>query len=185
MIIKPARTTQELNGIYDLISYVCSFDNKCQNKTMIEIGSYIGESTEIFLQNFKTVYSIDTFEWIKLNNNSWVKSKSNYSDAEKLFDINLKKYKNLIKLKGLNNKFLNKFKNNSIDFMYIDASHDYNDVKNDIINWYPKIKINGYLAGHDYCENVNNGGVIKAVDEIFRYPDKTFSDTSWIVKKLY
>ena len=26
----------------------------------------------------------------------------------------------------------------------------YENVKNDILSWYPKVKVGGWLAGHDY-----------------------------------
>jgi predicted O-methyltransferase YrrM len=56
------------------------------------------------------------------------------------------------------------FENQSLDFVFLDASHEYEDVKKDIINWIPKIKPGGILAGHDYgCPNFE--GVKRAVDE--------------------
>jgi hypothetical protein len=51
---------------------------------------------------------------------------------------------------------------NSLDFVYIDANHDYEHCKQDIAAWYPLVKIGGYLAGHDYD---NDKGVVKAVNE--------------------
>lgn len=48
------------------------------------------------------------------------------------------------------------------DFVYIDANHDYEHAQQDIAAWYPKVKISGYLAGHDYD---NDNGVVKAVNE--------------------
>lgn len=55
-----------------------------------------------------------------------------------------------------------KFENKSLDFVFIDASHDYESVKQDINAWFPKIKPGGTLAGHDYHIAF---GVKKAVDE--------------------
>jgi hypothetical protein len=49
---------------------------------------------------------------------------------------------------------------NSLDFCYIDASHDFLDILADIQDYYPKVKENGYLCGHDY----NLKGVNKAVN---------------------
>ena len=53
----------------------------------------------------------------------------------------------------------------SIDFLYLDASHDYTSVKDDIHHWLPKIKLGGWITGDDYHPDWS--GVIKAVDECF------------------
>ncbi len=60
-----------------------------------------------------------------------------------------------------------KFDDESIDFLFLDASHQYEDVMADLSKWWPKIKKGGYLAGHDYYNNPEWGGVKKAVDEFF------------------
>jgi len=55
------------------------------------------------------------------------------------------------------------FIDNSIDFVYIDALHDYTSVKRDITLFYPKVKSGGIFAGHDYGSDWP--GIIQAVDE--------------------
>lgn len=40
------------------------------------------------------------------------------------------------------------FKDNSLDFVFIDGDHM--DVANDIKYWEPKVKIGGYVMGHDW-----------------------------------
>ncbi len=52
----------------------------------------------------------------------------------------------------------------SLDFVYHDASHLYEDVKRDLNDWLPKIKNGGFICGHDYIEH-EDFGVKKAVDE--------------------
>jgi hypothetical protein len=42
------------------------------------------------------------------------------------------------------------FSDNSLDFIYIDANHAYEFVKEDINCWFPKLKNGGFFAGHDY-----------------------------------
>jgi hypothetical protein len=46
----------------------------------------------------------------------------------------------------------NMFQDESLDFVYIDANHAYDFVKQDIELWYPKVKKGGYLWGHDYID---------------------------------
>jgi hypothetical protein len=55
------------------------------------------------------------------------------------------------------------FEDNSLDFIFIDAAHDYDNVKADIQAWYPKLKPTGVFAGHDYTKSWP--GVIQAVNE--------------------
>jgi hypothetical protein len=60
------------------------------------------------------------------------------------------------------------FEDESLDFVFIDASHEYEDVIQDLKAWYPKVKKGGILAGHDYYPDQPGwGGVFKAVTEVF------------------
>ncbi len=49
------------------------------------------------------------------------------------------------------------------DFVFIDAEHTYEGVRDDIAAWAPKIVAGGLLSGHDYCAKFP--GVKQAVDE--------------------
>jgi hypothetical protein len=64
----------------------------------------------------------------------------------------------------------NLIENNTLDFVFIDSYHDYESVKRDITLWYPKVRQEGIISGHDYDgrgDRVGRFGVKKAVDEIF------------------
>lgn len=52
---------------------------------------------------------------------------------------------------------------NSLDFVYIDALHDFDNVMIDIILWTPKVRVGGIVSGHDYI-SFQDYGVIQAVD---------------------
>lgn len=41
------------------------------------------------------------------------------------------------------------------DFVYLDGDHTYNGVMSDLIAWKNKVKVGGYLLGHDYDINDN------------------------------
>lgn len=54
----------------------------------------------------------------------------------------------------------------SLDFVFIDADHHYEKVKDDLNAWTPKVRKGGIVAGHDYYVfRSGNRGVIDAVDE--------------------
>jgi Methyltransferase domain len=58
----------------------------------------------------------------------------------------------------------------SFDFVYIDARHDYESVKEDLEAWCGKVRPGGVLAGHDYVDGDLPQGefyVKSAVDEFF------------------
>ena len=73
-----------------------------------------------------------------------------------------------------------RFNDNSLDFIFIDACHDYEYVKEDLHTWYPKLKKNGIFAGHDYYDG--HHGVEQAVNEFFYgNMDKLYSqEYCWI-----
>jgi len=39
--------------------------------------------------------------------------------------------------------------NGSLDFVFVDASHDTKSVLDDLDAWYPKVRAGGYMTGHD------------------------------------
>lgn len=44
-------------------------------------------------------------------------------------------------------------KDKSLDFVYIDAGHSFEEVKADYEAWLPKVRPGGIISGHDYGEN--------------------------------
>lgn len=67
----------------------------------------------------------------------------------------------------------------SLDFIFIDADHQYESVLKDIAGWLPKLKYGRTLAGHDY----DWPGVKKAVDEFFGIENIVIRGTSWTFYK--
>ena len=74
----------------------------------------------------------------------------------------------------------------SLDFVYIDARHDYDSVMRDLADWHDKVRPGGLLAGHDYLDGdrpEGRFGVKSAVDEFCAErglrPRGTFGDPPW------
>lgn len=53
-------------------------------------------------------------------------------------------------VKGFSTDIVNKFEDNSLDFVYIDGNHEFTQVVNDISSWHKKVKVGGIVSGHDY-----------------------------------
>ncbi len=73
------------------------------------------------------------------------------------------------------------FEDRSIDFVYIDASHNFAKVKLDVLAWLPKIKDGGVIAGHDYSKS--HRGVVRAVNSIFGRNNVKVMTHSWVFSR--
>jgi hypothetical protein len=59
------------------------------------------------------------------------------------------------------------YEDNYFDFVYIDACHKYEECKRDILMWLPKVKVGGYICGHDWNDK-RHIKVKRAVKEVRR-----------------
>ena len=61
----------------------------------------------------------------------------------------------------------------NLDFVYIDANHDYKFITEDMRNFWKKVRIGGIMGGHDYYNGYQRmcDDVIRAVGE-FAYENK-------------
>lgn len=143
----------------------------------IEIGIYRGESTKMFLDSnaFKTLYCIDP--WEPGYNPNDLASSPDIIEAEKDFDNKFKNNEIIKKIKQKSDDAVSLFEDNSIDFVYIDGNHQCEFVKNDIKNYYLKVKRGGIISGHDY----RWPGLTNVIDEFFKDKNlKIYPDASWV-----
>lgn len=155
-----------------------------ENSHFVEVGVWKGRSAA-----FMAVEIINSKKDIKFDCvDTWEGSVEHKEfdviinkELYKLFIDNIEPVKNVInpiKLPSLD--AVNLYNDESLDFIFIDASHEYEDVKNDIIAWLPKLKNGGILAGHDY-EIFD--GVTRAVNELFQKHEIEISENCFIYKK--
>lgn len=137
---------------------------------MAEVGCYSGESAEMFFQ----IGQIDNFIACDI----WT---GDAEICEPVFDARLVPYSDRIrKLKMTSAEGADLIPDQSLDFVYIDAAHDYRNVAIDIDAWLPKVKPGGMIGGHDY-NHKKYPGLVQAVNERFISPDFIFPDSSWLV----
>ncbi|MFI4989734.1 MAG: class I SAM-dependent methyltransferase [Solirubrobacterales bacterium] len=80
----------------------------------------------------------------------------------------------------------------SLDFVYLDARHDYDGVSEDLELFFPLVRAGGLIAGHDYNDGVfveGVHGVRSAVDRFFgergipvRHTYTDLPNASWMVR---
>jgi len=150
------------------------------DKTMIEIGSFIGESTIIFARHFKHVIAVDPF--LPNYDPNDPTSNFNFDDVFNEFKNRIEEKKDKVTIHRLmSNDAIKELDSETYDFIYIDGLHTYDGVKNDIINYLPLVKPGGVIGGHDYgTKHPHLLGVTDAVNEMLGEPDKVFKDNSWI-----
>jgi predicted O-methyltransferase YrrM len=71
------------------------------------------------------------------------------------------------------------FGERSVDLVFIDADHHYEDVMQDLKAWLPKIMPRGAIAGHDYHTRL---GVRRAVDDTFGSRVALPGGSIWVVR---
>lgn len=89
-------------------------------------------------------------------------------------------YETQEKLKGYNVHFMKqfsmdavkRFKDNTLDFVYIDANHDLPWVMDDLIQWEKKVRPGGILCGHDYIKmRPNKPSKVRVVEALAWYTE--------------
>lgn len=112
------------------------------NGIIVQIGALVGTTSRILLESNRTnfLYDIDPIIPDSMNSNLI----GSYSSLKNL------------ELEYPNYKFINDYSYNStdkisekIDYLFIDGSHHYDDVKQDFDMWFPKVNIDGIISIHD------------------------------------
>lgn len=129
-----------------------------QGKDCAEIGVYEGEfARHIIAKNPNKLYIVDPWvnQPIEIYPNDDYANKSN-QDFEIMFQkVNneFSKYKNAIIVRDFSMNFVQKVPYESLDFVYIDAIHTFENTFCNIILWSQKVKKGGWICGHDYTGN--------------------------------
>jgi len=144
-----------LKGLKKLCKYINSPES-----VLIEVGSYLGQSTVIPALYFKQVYAINTWDGIR--------------DIERNFDWIRNKTNNIVKFRQDYKEALCEFSDGSADIVYINMM---DNIEDKIKLWLPKIRNKGYISGERYFDFKS------IIDNLIGIPDKVFYNNVWIKKK--
>lgn len=177
---------EKIHGFFNCANlYRRMVEEASNGAVFVELGVFKGKSAAFMGVEIKNsgkkieFYAVDHFLGSPEHKND---------DAVKGNMLKEECYKNLEPLMGIvrmlpvnSLKAASMFKDESIDFIYIDAAHEYDDVKRDIEAWLPKVKKGGTFAGDDYGIP-NHPDVKKVVDEFF-YHETEHDGWVWWIKK--
>lgn len=177
MRFMPKGSAQYYKKIHGWFDYEAVYDQAVEDayetipSVFVEVGSWLGRSAcymaELIQISGKpiTLYCVDHFEGSE-EHKKFLSRKDISLHDQFIENITKGGFTDVIKTISEQSVFASRhyFNFDSIDFCFIDASHDYHSVKEDILAWRPKVKQGGILAGHDYSNA--HPGVIKAVNEM-------------------
>lgn len=159
--------------------------NSVKAKHIIDLGCFIGGFTQIMAKvakkNKGMVYSIDVFKDADESMDHWEINKS-YDVRQILIEnmesIGVMEHVDIIV--GKSSEVWKQFIDESIDLIFIDATHTYKCVIEDISCWYGKIRNGGIICGHDY----NLEEVEQAVNDLFSMRGNLgHKDNIWYYRK--
>jgi len=125
-----------------------------------EIGVYKGEFTEHFCKAGLKMFAIDPWHSYGGSGRSQkLQERQNflYGHASRL----LGKYNDCTIIRKTSMDAVDSFKDNSLDFVYIDGNHSFSHAAEDIQRWAYKVRKGGIVAGHDYyCTDPASSNVV-------------------------
>jgi hypothetical protein len=139
--------------MYDkLKDLILDLKNHYPNGKGAEIGVFKGETSKAVLNNWDgTLYMIDV--WKSLDWEGYEDS-TNHSIHPTAYKETMDNIQGLedkgIMIRATSKQASNLIADNSLDWIFIDANHSYDYVKEDLELWWPKLKKGGLFSGHDY-----------------------------------
>ena len=167
------KTNQYWFGFIDLLNTLRRELQHTNTAKLLEVGSYMGESTKMFASTgiFKYIDVIEPFQGHEEFN---VEFGYTWDEVRKEFNQNTKYFDNIHLYEDFSYNVYDKI-DDDYDVIYIDANHDYDAVKQDIENLLPKTR--HFIGGHDYGEWAS---VTDAIHDTIGEPTISFWDGSWI-----
>ncbi len=164
---------------------------------VVEVGVLAGEYTDIYVPQLGPGYELWLVDMWESEGNDPYYADTHTGLVEKGYEQvrnNYGKADNIHLVKAFTPQAAERFDDGFFDWIYIDANHRYEPVCQDILAWWPKVKLGGVLSGHDfirpdeYPEDFDvpyEFEIYKAVPELFgdKYSLTTEPFASWWVVK--
>jgi len=162
--------------------WVMSFVKCYDLRVGVELGAWRGGTT-LFLLDYEPelkMHAVDIFEQ-QPDHPEYCGKQYDFTDSYPYLLEQAHRYEGrLVIHKGRSHEVVNRFENRSLDFVLIDADHSYESVKQDILDWRPKVCPGGFVMGHD----IHKDGVREAVMEVCGNYTVNYGTFCWIQRIL-
>lgn len=129
----------------------------------VEVGTDHGQYAQQLLEGIPNLKLICVDPWLAYTEGDQIHSQEEMDQIYKEVQDRVKGYECWL-YREPSMRAVTDIKDNSLDFVFIDANHDFEHCYEDIVEWTKKVKPGGIVAGHDYkVDPVNNYGVIQAI----------------------
>ncbi len=143
------------------------------NRIGVELGSFKGQFANTILNNWEgKLLMVDVWRELPHQEYDDASNHREHIDAYSQSMENIKGFEDrayMLRMKG--EHACDFIQDESLDFIYIDANHTYDAVKQDLKLWYPKIKSGGLVMGHDYLPDYFYEGKEEKNQAVYTYPD--------------
>ena len=150
--------------------------------TIVEVGTFAGESAVVFAKYAKHLICVDPYIG-GYDDKDEASNELMMREAKAQFQRVRACHPNISHLELTSEVAAAILMPNSIDMVYLDGSHKREDVERDIKAWLPRVKPGGLIAGHDYDAKWFRGGEVKeTVDAVLGKPFLVIG-SNWAVRK--
>lgn len=173
-----AEVWQSIDGFFDFSGPYSGFAfDAPDNAHFVEVGSWQGKSTIYLATQLRAMgkrFRLDAVDTWDGGRDAALHPKiAELGGADALFN----RFQNNVRRADFADYILpvrmdsvaaaNQYADESLDVVYLDGGHDYEQVRADLHAWYPKVKSGGIIAGHDFVfeHPVSREGVVRAVLE--------------------
>jgi predicted O-methyltransferase YrrM len=182
--------TEPIEHVYESIPGWFNFDDiyraqveRAQDGAVfVEVGSWLGRSTSFMAVEIAnsgkaiTFYAVDTWKGSPAPQYQTVVAEIGGAVYD-AFRANMRRAPVAVcPLRGDSADLAHSFNDDEVDFVFLDAAHDFHSVRRDVHAWLPKLRVGGVLAGHD----ANCPGLMNAVKEFIPADQIAYVGTSWM-----
>jgi GR25 family glycosyltransferase involved in LPS biosynthesis/cephalosporin hydroxylase len=193
--VSEAAQTESWEGVQGWFDFDLIYDEQLTSfgdnpAVVVEVGSWLGRSTAFMAEEIKRrlktnvkFYAVDTWRGTANEPDMAAMIAAHDGDLYPAFLRNMSRCGVLdyvTPIRKTSVEAAQDFKDGSIDFLFLDAAHDYESVLADLKAWYPKMHYHRCIAGHD----IDRPGVRQAVEEMFPGKWRRYGQ-SWLLNHCH